>query len=152
MSRARISSPWLTDDMAHALAAASPPLRTWDVTQAADELTADAKPTRVIGQLLKRGADLSQVRTVVEALRALRDISFVSTSPANPCRAIDGKRQSYEWPQCCLRTRSDFAVNGDLARRPCAGRRALRLGRLGGPERDTRIIRPVIHRVAARPS
>jgi hypothetical protein len=74
MSHARISSPWLSDDMAHALAASSPPLRTRDVTHAADELTADIKTSQVIGQLLLSGGHLLQVRAVVEALRALRDI------------------------------------------------------------------------------
>jgi hypothetical protein len=65
---------WLSDDMARALAAMSPPLRTRDVVQAAKDLTADAAPTHVVRDLLERGADLMKVRQVVEALGALRDL------------------------------------------------------------------------------
>jgi len=73
MCSSRRSLPWLSDDMARALAAMSPPLEMSDVFQAADELSANTKPMHVIRHLLPRGADLTQVRTVVEALRALRD-------------------------------------------------------------------------------
>jgi hypothetical protein len=70
------SSAWLSAEMACALAASSPPLKTTDVVQAADRLTVHAKPTRVIGHLLLlHGADLMEVRRVVEALRALRDLA-----------------------------------------------------------------------------
>ena len=75
MPKPPISSAWLSAEMACALAASSPPLRTADVVQAADRLTAHAKPTRVIGHLLLHGADLMDVRRVVEALRALRDLA-----------------------------------------------------------------------------
>jgi len=75
MRSSRSSLPWLSDHMARALAAMSPPLRKKDVFQAADELTANTKPIQVIRHLLPRGADLMQARTVVEALRALRDIA-----------------------------------------------------------------------------
>jgi hypothetical protein len=61
--------------MARALAAMSPPLKKKDVLQAADELTANTEPINVIRHLLPRGADLMQVRNVVEALCALRDIA-----------------------------------------------------------------------------
>jgi hypothetical protein len=73
MRSSRTSLPWLSDQMARALAAMSPPLRRRDVFQAADELTANTKASDVIRHLLPRGADLMQVRQVVEALRALRD-------------------------------------------------------------------------------
>jgi len=39
-----------------------------------DELTANTEPINVIRHLLPRGADLMQVRNVVEALCALRDV------------------------------------------------------------------------------
>jgi hypothetical protein len=75
MPKPPISSAWLSAEMACALAASSPPLKAADVVQAADRLTAHAKPTRVIGHLLLHGADLMEVRRVVEALRALRDLA-----------------------------------------------------------------------------
>jgi hypothetical protein len=71
----KISSAWLSSEMARALAAVCPPLKTADVVQVADSLTAHAKPTRVIGRMLLPGADLMQVRRVVAALRALRDVA-----------------------------------------------------------------------------
>jgi len=74
MRSSRRSLPWLSDHMARALAAMSPPLRKKDVFQAADELTANTEPINVIRHLLPRGADLMQVRNVVEALCALRDV------------------------------------------------------------------------------
>jgi hypothetical protein len=67
------ATPWLSDDMAHALAAMSPPLSTADVLEAADKLTANLAPAPAIDQLLRHGADLMTVRRVIEALRALRD-------------------------------------------------------------------------------
>ena len=72
MPTPRISSTWLSEDMARALAAMSPPLRARDVVQAADDLTASSDLTH--RRLLKRGADLMKVRMVVEALSALRDL------------------------------------------------------------------------------
>ena len=74
MPTPRISSTWLSEDMARALAAMSPPLRARDVVQAANDLTASSDPTHVIRRLLKRGAGLMKVRMVVEALSALRDL------------------------------------------------------------------------------
>ena len=70
----RLPPTWLSDDMARALAAMSPPLRAQDVVQAAHELTSHAAPIHVIRHLLERGADLMNVRMVVEALGALRDL------------------------------------------------------------------------------
>ncbi len=60
--------------MAHALAAMCPPLKTTDVVQAANRLAEDGRPTHVIGQLLHQQADLMNVRRVVEALQALRQL------------------------------------------------------------------------------
>jgi hypothetical protein len=74
MSHPRLSSAWLSNDMAHALAASCPPLETSDVIQAADKLAARGSPKHVMGNLLQQGADLLKVRRVVEALRALRDV------------------------------------------------------------------------------
>jgi hypothetical protein len=70
----RNSSAWLSNDMAHALAAACPPLRTTDVAEAADKLTGRVSSTFVIDHLLRHGGDLRNVQQVVEALRALRDV------------------------------------------------------------------------------
>jgi hypothetical protein len=66
-------SAWLSDDMAQALAAMSPPLVKADVLAAADKLMADTGTAPVIDDLLRQGGDLMTVRQVVEALRALRD-------------------------------------------------------------------------------
>ena len=71
----RASSPAPKAAPARALAAVCPPLKTADVVQAADSLAAHAEPTRVIGHLLRHGADLMKVRGLVEALRALRDVA-----------------------------------------------------------------------------
>ena len=69
-----VSSSWLSNDMASALAAMCPPLDPADVLQAADELTArTGAAAHVIDQLLRQGVDLLKSRLVVEALRALRD-------------------------------------------------------------------------------
>jgi hypothetical protein len=80
MPTPRISPDWLSDDMAHALAAMSPPLRTSDVVQAANALTVHSPPTHVMRHLLDRGADLKKVRMVVEALGALRDLRIARAS------------------------------------------------------------------------
>ena len=53
----------------------SPPLRVQDVVQAANDLAARSAPIPIIRRLLTRGADLKKVRTVVEALSALRDLA-----------------------------------------------------------------------------
>jgi len=62
-------------------------LKTEDVVQGADSLTAHAKPTRVIGHLLLHGADLMNVRRVVEALRGLRDSPLNNEPAAMPQQA-----------------------------------------------------------------
>jgi hypothetical protein len=75
MAKPPISSAWLSGEMARALAPSRPPLKTADVVGGADSLTAQAKPTRVVGHLLLHGADVMNARRVVEALRALRDLA-----------------------------------------------------------------------------
>jgi hypothetical protein len=74
MRRSTPSSAWLSADMAHALAALCPPLKTIDVVRAANTLTTRATPTHVMETLLHQGADLMDVRQVVAALEALRDL------------------------------------------------------------------------------
>jgi hypothetical protein len=74
VSNARASSPWLTYEMARALAAAYPPLNSKDVVCAADELANQTNCVPVISQLLRRGSNLICARGVVEALCALRDL------------------------------------------------------------------------------
>jgi hypothetical protein len=69
----RSSSVWLSKDMAHALAAACPPLKTVDVAEAAAKLSGHTSATSVIEHLLRQGGDLKNAQQVVEALRALRD-------------------------------------------------------------------------------
>ena len=70
----RQSSAWLSNDMAHALAASCPPLEKTDVMQAADTLSARGRPQQAMDFLLRQGADLMKVRRLVEALSALRDV------------------------------------------------------------------------------
>jgi hypothetical protein len=75
MRKPKISSAWLSAEMAHALAAVCPPLKTADVVQAADSLTAHAKSTRVIGHLLLHAADLMPGAKGCQALLALRGLA-----------------------------------------------------------------------------
>lgn len=70
----RTSAAWLSYDMACALAATCPPLNPKDVISAADELAVRTSPVPVISRMLRLGSNLSNARTVVEALRALRDL------------------------------------------------------------------------------
>jgi hypothetical protein len=75
MRNSRISAAWLSDEMAHALAAMWPPLDATDVMRAADELT--SQPTPAPGILLLKADDNVDQRIeqgVVEALRALHDL------------------------------------------------------------------------------
>jgi hypothetical protein len=69
------SSAWLSHDMARALAATCPPLKSGDVVRAADALADSTDPARVISRLLRLGPDLLGARGIVEALRALRDLA-----------------------------------------------------------------------------
>jgi hypothetical protein len=75
MRNSRISSTWLSDEMAHALAAMWPPLHATDVMRAADELTSQPTPSPGI-RLLKADDNVDQriEQGVVEALRALHDL------------------------------------------------------------------------------
>ena len=75
INRARLSSTWLSGDMAEALAATVPALACSDVMRAADQLTLDCRPSEVTNDLLQCGADLQQAGRVIEALLALRDIA-----------------------------------------------------------------------------
>ncbi len=68
MRNPRISATWLSDEMAHALAAMWPPLAATDVMRAADELT--SHPV----YLVREDADDEIEPGVVEALRALHDL------------------------------------------------------------------------------
>jgi hypothetical protein len=63
---------WLSDDMARALAATAPALTGSDVMHAADQVTVDTRPSRVLSDVLRGGTNLVEVRTVIEALHALR--------------------------------------------------------------------------------
>jgi len=74
MRNSRISASWLSDEMAHALAAMWPPLHAADVMRAADELTSHPTPSRGV-RLVRDNGDEPQIEQgVVEALRALHDL------------------------------------------------------------------------------
>jgi len=70
MRNSRISAGWLSDEMAHALAAMWPPLHATDVMRAADELTSHPRPAGDVHLL----DDEALEPGVVEALRALQDL------------------------------------------------------------------------------
>jgi hypothetical protein len=84
MTNPRISATWLSDDMAQALAAMSPPLETTDVEQAADKLTMRTAQPVVVDDLLRRNLDLLKARRVVEALRALREFAKLAPPHREP--------------------------------------------------------------------
>jgi hypothetical protein len=73
----RISAGWLSDDMAHALAAMCPPLQTADILRAADKLTQSAQTPEfiVIDQMFRSDVDRVNLCKVIEALSALRDLA-----------------------------------------------------------------------------
>ena len=73
MRNSRISAAWLSDEMAHALAAMWPPLVAADVMRAADELTSHPTPARAV-HLVRDDDDREIEPGVVEALRALHDL------------------------------------------------------------------------------
>ena len=77
MCSRRISESWLSDGMAHALAAMCPPLQTADVLRAADKLTehAEAPEVIVVDPMFRSDVDRVRVRNVVEALHALHDLA-----------------------------------------------------------------------------
>jgi hypothetical protein len=74
MSDRRISAGWLSDEMAHALAAMCPPLKTSDVRQAADKLSNQTHSSRTAIGMFRPDLDPINVQKVVEALRALHDL------------------------------------------------------------------------------
>jgi hypothetical protein len=76
MRNSRPSAAWLSDEMAHALAAMWPPLDAADVMRAADELTSQPPPWSPGIRLLKDADNVDQhiEQGVVEALRALHDL------------------------------------------------------------------------------
>ena len=74
MRNSRISATWLSDEMAHALAAMWPPLHASDVMRAADELTSHPRPSSTIRLLRDGGGDEEIEPGVVEALRSLHDL------------------------------------------------------------------------------
>jgi hypothetical protein len=76
MSGERISASWLSDDMAHALAAMCPPLQTADVLRAADKLSEHvASPgVVVVDSMFRSDVDRVNLRNVIVALHALRDL------------------------------------------------------------------------------
>jgi hypothetical protein len=76
MRNQRISASWLSDDMAHALAAMCPPLETVDVLRAADQLSQHAATPEVIvvDRMFRADVDRVNLRNVIEALRALHDL------------------------------------------------------------------------------
>jgi hypothetical protein len=82
MCSRRISATWLRHDMAHALAAACPPLRISDVLRLADLLTVHAAPdTLTLDRMCRSDLDRVNLRNVIEALHALHDIGY-QTAPA----------------------------------------------------------------------
>jgi hypothetical protein len=76
MRTRRISASWLSDDMAHALAAMCPPLETVDVLRTADKLSqhAEAPQVVVVDCMLQPDVDPVNLRKVIEALHALHDL------------------------------------------------------------------------------
>ena len=73
MRNSRISAAWLSDEMAHALAAMWPPLHAADVMRAADELTSHPAPVGA-AHVLRDNRDEEIEPGIVEALRALQDL------------------------------------------------------------------------------
>jgi hypothetical protein len=78
MDTRRISASWLSDDMAHALAAMCPPMQTADVLRAADKLTehAGSREVLVVDGLFQPDVDRVNLRNVIKSLRALHDRVF----------------------------------------------------------------------------
>jgi hypothetical protein len=76
MGSRRASASWLSDDMAHALAAMCPPLETADVLRVADKLSDyRAMPeVVVVDALFRSDVDRTNLRNVIKALHALRDL------------------------------------------------------------------------------
>jgi hypothetical protein len=77
MRNSRISAAWLSDEMAHALAAMWPPLDATDIMRAADELTSHPTPSPSVRLVQHDDAEVDQGvgQGVIEALRALHDLA-----------------------------------------------------------------------------
>jgi hypothetical protein len=75
MRTGRKSACWLSDDMAHALAASCPPLQTAEVLRAADRLSQPAATESILGidSMFRSGMDRVRLQNVIEALHALYD-------------------------------------------------------------------------------
>ena len=93
MCNQRISASWLTEDMAHALAAMCPPLQTAEVLRAADKLTehAGAPDIVVVDGMFRSDVDHVRLRNVLEALRALHGFRYGSLP--NRLRKVPDERQ-----------------------------------------------------------
>jgi hypothetical protein len=78
MGGSRVSTNWLSDDMAHALAAMCPPLQPADVLRAADRLSRHGRSPQkvVVDGMFQPGLDPLTLRNVIEALRALYDLRW----------------------------------------------------------------------------
>jgi hypothetical protein len=89
MDTRRISSSWLSDDMARAFAAMCPPLHTADVLRVADKLSehAGSGEVVVVDGLFRSDVDRVNVRNVIESLRALHDL--VSGPQSRSCKLGD---------------------------------------------------------------
>ncbi|MDQ6672642.1 MAG: hypothetical protein M3069_18195 [Chloroflexota bacterium] len=75
MRKSRISATWLSDEMAHALAAMWPPLDTADVMQAADKLTSHPGVPPDVHLLRREDVGHQEIEPgMIEALRALHDL------------------------------------------------------------------------------
>jgi hypothetical protein len=76
MSSRRISAPWLSEEMARALAAMCPPLQVVDVLRTADKLSEPAATPGVVlvEDTFRSDVDRVNLRNVIEALQALRDL------------------------------------------------------------------------------
>jgi hypothetical protein len=73
MATRRTSASWLSDDMAQALAATCPPLKTADVLRAADSLS-DHAPTPglvVLDGMFRSDVDRVNLRNLIEMLQVL---------------------------------------------------------------------------------
>jgi hypothetical protein len=74
MSERRISAGWLSDEMAHALAAMCPPLKTSEVLHAADKLSNHSHSSATAAGMFRPDLDPVNLQNVVEALQALHDL------------------------------------------------------------------------------
>ena len=72
----RISATWLSEEMAHALAALCPPVLAADVLRAADKISEHAATPEVIvvDCVFRTDVDRVNLRNVIEVLKALHDM------------------------------------------------------------------------------